>query len=224
MKRCVINFAFDKWYPKGQKRLKESFLSFGYDGDFILSSDESQFGCPFHSDMPYAFKSYMFQEAIKQGYEQIIWCDAAIYLFNDLSLGRIYHQLDTDGYMLAMNAWNTGQWCSDAALPLLGITREQSFTIPHIMANVMGFDVRNERSREFLRQYHVHAQDGSFKGEWVNKNHSVSTDDRVLGHRHDQTAASVIAWRLGMNNLLEDWTTYDPKNTRPMIVFMAVMA
>jgi len=50
----------------------------------------------------------------------------------------------------------------------------------------------------------------------------VSLDHRVLGHRHDQTAAGVIAWRLGMT-LLDDWTSYDPKNIRPMFVFLTSM-
>ena len=220
MKRCVINFASGGRYPAGQKRLKESFLSKNYDGDFLLYDDESKFGCPPHQEMPYAFKPYMFQKAIEMGYEQIIWCDAAIFLANDKSLGRIYRQIDKDGYMLVLNGWNTGQWCSDAALPMLGITREESFEIPHIMANSMAFDVRNERSREFLRQYYEHAKDGSFKGAWTNEKNQVSNDPRVMGHRHDQTAGSVIAWRLGMDNLLTNWTMYAPNTDNPNIILL----
>ena len=224
MKRCVINYASGSWYPRGQVRLKASFLSHGYDGDFLLYDDTAEFGCPPHSVMPYAFKSYLFQKAIEMGYQQIIWCDAAIYLYNELSLERIYRQLDTNGYMMALNGCNTGEWTSDAALPLLGIEREESFGIPHIMANSMGFDVDNERSMEFLRRYHKHAQDGSFKGAWTNESNQASTDPRVKGHRHDQTAASVIAWRLGMDNLLTRWTSYDPANTDPQIVFLTYHA
>ena len=219
MKRCVINFASGSWFARGQARLKESFLSHGYDGDFLLYDDTSEFDCPPHNEMPYAFKPYMFQKAIDMGYQQIIWCDAAIFLANDKSLGRIYRQLDTNGYMLVLNGWNTGQWCSDAALPLLGITREESFKIPHIMANAMAFDVSSDRSKEFLRQYYEHAKDGSFRGAWTNEKNQVSNDPRVMGHRHDQTAGSVIAWRLGMTNLLTHWTTYDPQDPDPLIVF-----
>ncbi len=221
MKTCVINFARGgHWYVKGQKRLKENFLKFGYAGDFLFYSKESQLGCPMHDKMPYAFKAYAIQKAIEAGYTRIIWCDSSMYLHNDQSLGKIHRQLDKDGYMLVLNGWNTGQWCSDAALPKLGITREESFGIPHIMANCMAFDITNETSREFLRQYLAHSKDGSFRGAWKNEKHSASKDSRVMGHRHDQTAGSVIAWRLGMLNLLKNWTSYDPNNTDLRIVFI----
>jgi len=219
-KTCVINFANNRaWYMKGQVRLKQSFLAHGYDGDFLLANDEKDWGSPPHTTMPYAFKSYGIQKAIKMGYDRIFWCDSAIYLYNENSLSRIKKQLDEFGFAIAINGWSTGQWCSDAALPLLGITREESFAIPHPMANVMCFDLHNKTTLEFLKRYHVHAQDGSFRGSWKNKNHEVSKDPRVLGHRHDQTAAGVIAWRLGMKFLI-NWTSYDPKNTRPEIVFL----
>lgn len=221
MKTCVINFARGgSWYVKGQKRLKENFLKFGYTGDFLFYNDESQLKCSSHENTPYAFKAYAFQKAIEAGYIQIVWCDSSMYLYNDQSLNRIRRQLDKDGYMLPLNGWNTGQWCSDAALPKLGITREESFNIPHIMANCMGFDLSNEKSREFLRQYFAHAKDGSFRGAWKNVKDSVSSDSRVLGHRHDQTAGSVIAWRLGMQNLLTNWVSYDPNNKDPRVVFI----
>lgn len=221
MKVCVINFARGgHWYVKGQKRLKENFLKFGYMGDFFLYSNESQLGCPSHEKMPYAFKAYAFQKAIEADYTRIIWCDSSMYLYNDQSLGKMGRQLDKDGYMFALNGWNTGQWCSDAALSKLKITREESFNIPHIMANSMGFDTNNEKAREFLKQYYSHAKDGSFRGAWKNVKSSVSSDPRVLGHRHDQTAGSVIAWRLGMQNLLKNWTSYDPNNKDPRIVFL----
>ena len=220
MKSCVINFACGSWYVKGQERLKENFLKFGYKGDFFLYSNEAQLGCPSHKDMPYAFKAYAFQKAIEAGYTRIIWCDSSMYLYNEQSLDKIHRQLDKDGYMLVLNGWTTGTWCSDAALPKLGITREEAFKIPHIMANSMGFDLSNENSREFLSQYFIHAKDGSYRGAWKNIHHNVSKDDRVLGHRHDQTVGSVIAWRLGMHNLLVNWTSYDPNNTNSEIVFL----
>ena len=119
-------------------------------------------------------------------------------------------QIVKDGYLLLRNGWWSGEWCSDAALEPLGITREESMTIPHIMACVMGLDLRVERSVEFLEKYYEKANDGvSFIGAWDNKSGQVSKDPRVLGHRHDQTAASVIAWKLGMRNWLEHWLVYD---------------
>lgn len=222
MKTCIINLAKNAYYPQAQKRLKESFLSHGYTGDFLFANEESEWGAPSHKDIPYAFKSYGFQKAISMGYDRVIWCDSVIHLYNEHSLSRIYDQLDKTGNMIALNAWSTGSWCSDDALKIFGITRDEAFQIPHPMANVLGFDLNFPDSVEFLRQYHMYAQNGAFKGAWTNKNNEVSLDHRVLGHRHDQTAAGVIAWRLGMT-LLDDWTSYDPKNIRPMFVFLTSM-
>ena len=86
------------------------------------------------------------------------------------------------------------------------------------MANVMGLDLSDERAVKFIQQYYEKANDGiTFKGAWTNKNFEVSKDKRVLGHRHDQTAASVIAWKLGMRNWLTNWVSYEPNNKNPDI-------
>lgn len=219
LKRVVVNFAKGSWYPKGQKRLVRSFLSAGYDGDFMLAKDESEIGCPQHKEVPYAFKAYMLRQAVEEGYEQIFWCDSAIVLVGHLN--RLYEQLSSTGYLFAYGGWNNGQWCSDAALVSLDITREEAFDTPHMMANMMGFDMRHDVCHEFLKQYYEKATDGvSFKGAWRNRNHEVSNDDRVLGHRHDQTAASVIAHKLGMTDWLVDWTEYNTITTNPKIMFL----
>lgn len=218
MKRCLINFADGVgWYRKGAERLKESFIQWGFDGDYFMYTKAKQLGCPSHCKMPYAFKAYAFMKAKKEGYQQIIWCDSSMYLVSDVV--RIYEQLNERGYMLVLNGWDTGTWCSDTALPLLGITREESFKIPHLMANTMAFDLRFPKSKLFLDRYYHHSRDGSFKGAWKNKNNEVSTDSRVKGHRHDQTAASVIAWKLGMRHWLKHWVSYNPKNFNPCFVF-----
>lgn len=200
MKTCVITFGHDRsWYPAGIQRLKDSFRNNGYDGDFRAYQLESDLGCPSHSSVPYAFKAYALSRVYTDGYERVIWCDSSIQLVRPYSV--VAEHLDDVGYMLFRNGWTTGQWCSDAALETLGITRDQSFDIPHLQACVMGFDL--PKSDRFIHEYFAKANDGvSFKGAWSNENQQVSTDSRVLGHRHDQTAASVIAYKLDMLNWL----------------------
>ena len=206
---CIVNFAKGGWYSRGQSRLVSSFMQRGYKGDFLLYEDESDLDCPLHINVPYAFKPYALMYAVDAGYRYVIWADSSIWPCNNLQ--KMWDQIDKDGYMLVLNGWTTGEWCSDAALPLLGITREESFELPHLMANVMGFDFSREFCREFLEQYYHHANIGTFCGPWDNKDNKASSDPKVLGHRHDQTAASVIAWRLGMRNWLENWVSYDVK-------------
>jgi hypothetical protein len=68
----------------------------------------------------------------------------------------------------------------------------------------MGFDLENEQCIKFLDQWYAQAKDGrSFRGPWKNDVNQCSPDKRVLGHRHDQSVGSVIAWDIGMRDWME---------------------
>lgn len=224
IKKCVINFVtYSKWYPVGQRRLKKSFLNNGYKGDFLFFKGTKrlrEIGCPSHEKIPYAFKAYVFKKAQEKGYNVILWADASICLQQDAS--KVFNIIEEKGYWLMLNGWTSGEWCADTALAPLGITREESFNYPHIMASVMGLDLRHPECVKFLEEYYEKANDGiSFVGAWRNRNKEVSKDPRVLGHRHDQTAASIIAWRLGMRDWLTGVLCYDKRgvNTSSKFIF-----
>lgn len=222
MKTVLITFGHDRsWYPAGMDRLCDSFRDNGYDGAYMRFTHESQLGCPAHTNVPYAFKAYALAKAYRDGFDRAIWADSSVKLVKPYS--AISAILDHKGYMLFNNGWNTGQWCADHALEKLGITREESFKIPHLMACVMGFDFRQgvpdpeegiykfDYTGLFAEIYFDRSNDGTFKGAWTNKNNEVSKDPRVLGHRHDQTAASVIATKLGMTDWINHGVYYDEK-------------
>jgi len=211
--KCVINFA-NNWFVKGQQRLKETFRQQGYDGDFLFFNGEHELSCPRHSESPYAFKAYALVHAQSKGYRYVLWVDSSVYAVKPVQLA--FDRIEQDGHLLLNGGWNTGQWCSDAALETLGITREESFGYPHMMACVMGLDLQTTKARLFLQRYYDLANDGiTFRGAWTNKNHEVSDDDRVLGHRHDQTAASVVATKLGMK-FTDNLLVYDETGDTPV--------
>lgn len=90
-----------------------------------------------------------------------------------------------------------GHFTSDAALNFFGITRDESFKMEMLMGICMGWDMRTEKCRTFLDQWLASVP--SFPGSWTNAHGEVSPEtDRVFGHRHDQSAASIIAHRLNM--------------------------
>lgn len=88
--------------------------------------------------------------------------------------------------------------------------------IKHVVATTFGLNVRHPKGAAFLREYfRLASTTRAFCGPWGNtawteadgsKPYSDPKNSRyglcgpadVRGHRHDQTAASVIAWRLGM--------------------------
>lgn len=205
--QCVVNFGSGS-FDRGEKRIRASFLEHGYDGDFLFFHHEDELSCPAHQEVPYAFKAYALKDAQRRGYRYVLWVDSSVYAVGPVE--KAFGIIKNLGYLLLLNGWTTGQWCSDAALETLGLTREEAFEYRHIMACVMGLDLMDSSAQYFLEQYYALANDGiTFKGAWSNKNHEVSQDDRVLGHRHDQTAASVIASKLGMNKWQEYMLVYN---------------
>ena len=101
-----------------------------------------------------------------------------------------------------------------AGSPPWELTREVNKQIPHVVATTFGLNVKHPKGRAFLDEYHrLASQTKAFCGPWINSNSQWANEvqqhrhttynspcgpNDVRGHRHDQTAASVIAWRLGM--------------------------
>ena len=196
MKRCVINVAVGGWYPRGQKRLAESVKQFGAGVDFIGWNTWPP-GSPPHAQQPYAFKSYAFQEAARLGYETILWLDASCWAIRPL--GPLFDHIETEGHVFSFEARSAGQWLKDSALPTLGVTRDEAMNMPLLGGMFMGICLKNERSQKWLQRWTEVCQDGkTLPGAHYNVNKCVSTDPRVLGHTHDQSVASIIAFQLGM--------------------------
>lgn len=198
MRKCIVNFSTKEgWFPQGQKRLIDSLHSTGFDGDILYWVGEDSLGCPLHKQVPYAFKTYAFMEAYKKGYDLVLWLDCSMWAIK--SVEPVFQHLATQNYLMQKNGFNAGQWCSDAALETLKVSREEANLIPSCFAGGIGLNLNDERARQFLALWHEKAQDGiTFVGAWTNVHQEVSKDPSVLGHRHDQTAASVIAYQLGM--------------------------
>jgi len=194
LKDCVINFAKGKNYPLLQQRLKENFEKFQFKGDLLLFKDESELDSPTHSEHPYAFKVKAFQKAINYGYENVLWCDSSINPVKNPS--PIFEYIEKNGHMFFWDGWNCGQWTNDRMLKYFNITREEAFNIPQIYACFIGLNLKNKTSLKFLEEWEKAIP--YFSGSWTNKNKTESNDETCLGHRHDQSAASIIAYNLGM--------------------------
>ena len=91
--------------------------------------------------------------------------------------------------------------------------------IEHVIATAFGLNMRNPTGRAFFDEYfRLASTTRAFCGPYNNgmETSSVPVSARavcgpsdVRGHRHDQTAASVIAWRLGMELTQPPaWITY----------------
>jgi hypothetical protein len=191
MNRLVLNVATGA-YVAGQQRLKRALSD-----PSMCWADQMPPGSPTHKRTPYAFKAFAVEAAARQtGAKLILWADACILPIR--SMEPLWDLIEKQGYWFSRNGFPNGQWCSDASLPLLGITREEAFRQEHVVATTFGLNLASEVGATFASEYLRLAQNGSFRGPWKNENGEASADPRVTGHRHDQSAASVIAARLGM--------------------------
>ena len=194
--RCVVNVATGR-YVIGQRRL-ESLLSV----PLVKWADSLPEFSPTHAEVPYAFKAWALHAACKQGFTTLLWADACIV---PLDLTQLFERIERDGYWMGRNGdWTNEEWTADSAYKDLGITREHN-QIPHVVATAFGISLNHRLGVSFLEEYLRLAQTKAFCGPWWNSTRPENADkagaapcgfSAVRGHRHDQSAASVIAHRL----------------------------
>ena len=188
-----MNVAMGKWYPRGQKRLRDSLDAVGYSGGWSPWLDlppES----PSHSDVPYGFKLYALRHAARN-HDMLLYADASVWFVRPPD--AIFDCVERDGYYLSAvpGPHYVGQWSTDRALENLGLTRDEAMTIPMVCGGFLGVDINADAGRMILEWQEEHARIGTFNGDWTNERGQVSADQRVKGHRHDQPSLSVLAWR-----------------------------
>lgn len=150
-----------------------------------------------HQSAPYAFKIAAIDDALTSGANPILWCDSSVVPMRRLD--SLWTLIERQGYWFSKNYdYTQGEFCSDASLDIFDMDREKAFGVPQVVASCFGLDFRHDIAQEFLAQWKALAMMGAFKGPWGNGNGEASKDMRVRGHRHDQSAASHIAWKLGM--------------------------
>lgn len=193
--RAIVNVSTGR-YARGADRLRAALN--GFDGMSLIYRDCWPPGSPSHRECPYAFKAFAIKEAIKRGAGRILWLDASIV---PGKLNRLWAHIEEHGYWIQDNGWSTSQWCIDSALEPLGIMREEAKRIPHPVATAFGFDVGCEPAMAAIGEWTKLAIEGkAFRGPWrippcLDR---LPGPDEVGGHRHDQTALGVVAWRHGL--------------------------
>jgi hypothetical protein len=221
MKPCIINYAQGCWYPAGQARLRESVSTVGGGYPVLTFTNAAELGCPPHGDVPYAFKPYAFKKAMELGYDLILWCDASVWAIKPLK--PVFDYLEQHSHLFFQNS-NVGRFSSDACLEGFGLSRDDALTMPELTGCCLGINATAPVTQEFFRQYFAKANDGfSFIGAWTNERRQVSSDPRCFGHRHDQTCASIIANRLGMQFLVphETYFSYWAPVVKDSVVLLA---
>lgn len=214
MSRAIVTVATGAHYIRGQERLTEWCAANGE--DYVNWRDRLPPGSPDHSHVPYAFKAFALQNAVEQGFTTLLWADSCIIPVKPLL--QLWKRIEREGYWIGYGGWTNYEWTADSAYADLfpdpwnitwSLARTVNREIPHVVATSFGLSVKHPTGRAILDEYLRLAKTRAFCGPWINSNHAqhnATPNDRlprvgpcgpadVRGHRHDQTALSVIAWK-----------------------------
>jgi signal peptidase I len=207
MKHCIVNFS-DYKFKAGQDRLAKSLKDFNYQGDVILFNYFEQVGSKPHLEVPYQFKVYAIEKARQMGYDVVLYCDASLYAIKDV-IPVIYYIIEK-GYLLEYCGFKAGQYSTDLCLNEFGLTRDDAMNIKLHSAGFTGLNFKNEKATQFFdRWLKLAKEEITFCGDWNNQRKQCSNDERCLGHRHDQTTASIIAHQLEMERINPHFMQYE---------------
>lgn len=222
MKRAIVNVATTPYYQRGQARLASMGQHIG-NADLVMLKETPG---PRHSDVPYAFKAYALMQAIEGGAEALLWCDSCIlpvrslaplwerierdgYWFSQAGWSNYEWTADSAYPDLFPALYDTSKSPSEVMSTDESLRQARVFNrqIQHVVATTFGLNVKHPTGRIFFDEYYrLASETRAFCGPWSNRMHpdNINRSDTrtcgppdVRGHRHDQTAASVIAWRLG---------------------------
>jgi hypothetical protein len=207
MKHCIVNFA-DYKFKRGQDRLRESLIQQGYQGDFISFNEFNQVGSKSQMQVPYQFKVFAIEKVRQMDYDVVLYCDASIWAIKNV-MPVIHHIID-NGYLMEYCGFSVGQFSTDLCLKEFDLTRDEAMNIPLHSAGFTGLNFKNELACKFLDNwFDLAKKEITFIGDWNNNQKQCSQDERCLGHRHDQTTASIIAHKLGINRINPRFMQYN---------------
>ena len=201
--RIIVSCGFGSpGYIKGIARLAESIAKNFKEAVRFHGIVEEPASAPHHRTNPYAFKPFMVKEAMSQAIHQVLWMDSSCYFIGDVQ--HYWDLLEHDGLMLIRGGWSNRQWCSDHAANVMQAT-DSELHADHLAACFMGFDLRKPVARMFLDEWWSYSFGSAFAGTPdISQIASMRTNDHgqcgpnppILGHRHDQTVASILAARM----------------------------
>lgn len=200
------------WYPRGVARLIQRFHEVSPGFTIKAWVNALPPGAPSHviedgyDYTPYCAKPFAMAALRDSGFEIGLLLDAAFFPVQHIS--PLVEYIGDVGYFLCDNGAKVGEWCSDRALGLMKLRDYEAMEMTEASSYCVGLDFTRNESHVALNQWCAAANFGVFPGPHTNIGHTgrnvgrCSIDPRVKGHRHDQTALSIITHRLGMRKLV----------------------
>jgi hypothetical protein len=200
MKRAVVCVATTERYQRGMARLFRTLPRFMNPHYSPYAFDHILVDWPSHEAKPYAFKAYALKQAADEGADLVLWCDACILPIR--SLEPLWEKIEREGYWICNNGWLNSQWCADNwyadCYPGVNLedARAENRNVPHVVATCFGLNLQHPVGKSILQDYYkLASKTRAFCGPWKNTPETPCGPPEVLGHRHDQSCLSILAYR-----------------------------
>ncbi len=241
MKTIVTVVGIGGWYPRGVARMIEKMHERSYGIEVCSWVNALPPSAPANviengrDYTGYCSKPFALKHLMDTGADIGILADAAFYPIRHLQ--PLVDHIAKAGYYLCKNGFSIGEWASDRALSNMGLGRDQAMTMDEASSYCVGLNFNNRKSVELLEEWCRYAADRStFPGPHTNTGAGrisdvaarsgarnpgfCSADPRCSGHRHDQTALSVLAHRYEMTGFIERprFTAYKGASTEETVL------
>lgn len=190
MRVAVCSVGVGAHYADAVGRLDASLDAVGFTGERALWRGSYPKRCPSHQAVPYAFKPWSLFLCQLADVDIALWADSICVATRPLD--TLIRYTEEHGVYFNGPDHSTGMWTNDRCLDAFGVSRDDAMGIPMILAGAMGLDLRTAKARTFLRRWLAAADAGLFHGHHQNADGTESADPRCLGHRHDQSVASLL--------------------------------
>jgi hypothetical protein len=211
-KSVIISCGINGWYANGVRRLERSLIFEGWGGSILTWKDEYPPNSHNHNDIPYYFKIAAFDEALRHGFTQIMWCDASFWSVKNPT--PIFDLIAEKGVYLFRSGYNLAQSVNDVALEATGISRDEAENIHEYASGCVALNFDNPDGKHLYEKWKELMEAGLSKGS---RNHDgQSSDPRFLHHRQDQSCLSLAAHLLNIKpTLMYDAVAYKGTNYNP---------
>ena len=184
----------------------------GWAGETLIWADEYPPNSHKHNDYPYYMKIAAFEEAIRQGYTHILWCDSSMFSVNNPV--KLFDIISEQGYYFFSSGYNLAQSVNDTGLAAVGLSRDEAEGVNEWASGLVGIRIDNPDGLKLYNRWKELMDSGLSRGSRLHDNQSA--DPRFLFHRQDQSCLSLAAWELKLSNTRGlDMVSYKNTNFNP---------